>query len=185
MSPGISSRPSLSGIIRPIEPNGGNGVAGYKLPAFVERANYPKTRMMRRQVSPGISSRPSLSALPRGWSHGDQHDVSPGISSRPSLSGAAFPLPRRGIGRVAGYKLPAFVERSWIAACSPIRPAGVAGYKLPAFVERPKRWRWSTCFACVAGYKLPAFVERLLVCVSWRNHLTVSPGISSRPSLSA
>ena len=88
------------------------------------------------------------------------------------------------MGGVAGINLPAFVERRW----SPIqidslRPC-VAGINLPAFVERGR----TDCRACirpsVAGINLPAFVERRPAYRHLRRLFRVSPGLTSRPSLS-
>ena len=110
VSPGLTSRPSLSDRLSR-QPHGrGGGVAGTNVSAFVERAPRsgpgrmgcrvagtnvsafverspaPSSRERRRLVSPGLTSRPSLSDVPDVHPVGARH-VSPGLTSRPSLSG--------------------------------------------------------------------------------------------------
>ena len=87
--------------------------------------------------------------------------------------------------RVAGIKLPAFVERSPSDTSARRARARVAGIKLPASVERAS-WPLTAAVGkcCVAGIKLPAFVERSLQ-PGAAPRTPVSPGLNSRPSLSA
>ena len=89
MSPGLRSRPSLSGQLSMIrrEETFLARVAGTTVPAFVERAFGYVHLCLRLQVSPGLRSRPSLSA--------DAVNVTL-LRSTPS---------------VAGTTVPAFVER--------------------------------------------------------------------------
>ena len=135
VSPGLTSRPSLSVLLGEIE-----RLAG--------------------RVSPGLTSRPSLSGHRRQRERLGQ-PVSPGLTSRPSLSAYWYRLGSLADQRVAGVNLPAFVERTSIGGLAGASSRGVAGVNLPAFVERASRAagasrRWRR----VAGVNLPAFVER-------------------------
>ena len=159
VSPGLTSRPSLSAGGNQFAPGQRQRVAGINLPAFVERSS-AAGRPSRMLVSPGLTSRPSLSDRGR----------------------LQFRQPR---SRVAGINLPAFVERICLLLCKRFFVKGVAGINLPAFVERVyddsllKRDPGG-----VAGINLPAFVERLLCSYGRRLLGRVSPGLTSRPSLS-
>ena len=158
MSPGLTSRPSLSGSPHQRPPPATRGVAGINLPAFVERRPCRRPCCPRSCVA-GINlpafverasaAEPSASAAP----------VSPGLTSRPSLSEGGTAPQSKEIACVAGINLPAFVERSNLAQVLKKLPC-VAGINLPAFVERP----------CPDPPR-PA--------LQW-----VSPGLTSRPSLS-
>ena len=185
VSPGFTSRPSLSVETRRRVARRRVGVAGIHVPAFVERAH--RWSMLRlcsgvagihvpafverspaerppvvgqERVSPGFTSRPSLSG-------GDRvpvvqpADVSPGFTSRPSLSAAGGEEAGVEEPGVAGIHVPAFVERGWKPATGSCRCASVAGIHVPAFVERTPR----SPRASPRG--------------------RVSPGFTSRPSLSA
>ena len=110
VSPGLNSRPSLSAGIDHQGSRALDGVAGIKLPAFVERGSTMVRITVLVAVSPGLNSRPSLSVVP------DQARflncrVSPGLNSRPSLSDGKPSMTGHSLSRVAGIKLPAFVER--------------------------------------------------------------------------
>ena len=88
---------------------------------------------------------------------------------------------------VAGIHVPAFVERPPAFASATLLTAGVAGIHVPAFVERSRGADDGHDGAGrrVAGIHVPAFVERR----SRRSRISgwprVSPGFTSRPSLSA
>ena len=114
------------------------------------------------EVSPGLRSRPSLSE-PRLGQPRRRTRVSPGLRSRPSLS-------------VPGEERDRAVLRR-----------GVAGTTVPAFVERAKRsTRIGSHTGSVAGTTVPAFVERTSsTAASPSCAPRVSPGLRSRPSLSA
>ena len=89
VSPGLRSRPSLSGSRSPY-PGGPRGcVAGITVPAFVERPSNVKAVDPMPTVSPGLRSRPSLSVLPEIARRRVRITVSPGLRSRPSLSATA------------------------------------------------------------------------------------------------
>ena len=61
---------------------------------------------------------------------------------------------------VAGFNIPAFVERVCIATFAQ-KFASVAGFNIPAFVERCRPTTRSTSRPpSVAGFNIPAFVER-------------------------
>ena len=63
---------------------------------------------------------------------------------------------------------------------------GVAGTTVPAFVERRKACsRSPSSTLCVAGTTVPAFVERYSAQSKPSEDQWVSPGLRSRPSLSA
>ena len=161
VSPGLDSRPSLSDRHAGRARGRAGGVAGVRLPAFVERpvSGCPNAGCTR-WVSPGLDSRPSLSAADRGPAP-ERTKVSPGLDSRPSLSGEAG---HQGPGRAEGR---------------------VAGVRLPAFVERCRRTRARPTAGRVAGVRLPAFVERSPPGPTRSPPTRVSPGLDSRPSLSA
>ena len=110
VSPGLTSRPSLSAVrlVELVQPfarvaginlsafverstnaptsKAASGcVAGINLSAFVERRSAERTPKAGWPVSPGLISRPSLSEA-AGLRIERQHDgVSPGLTSRPSL----------------------------------------------------------------------------------------------------
>ena len=91
MSPGLRSRPSLSGIRAAVVRAGG-------------------------EVSPGLRSRPSLSDVLRVDADLGALQVSPGLRSRPSLSGLRYArASHRYLRGVAGTTVPAFVERTGIS----------------------------------------------------------------------
>ena len=200
VSPGFTSRPSLSALARARE----QSRTGRKVsPGFTSRPSlsgvHTRITVGRRRlpVSPGFTSRPSLSA-----GHGIGRykrvvptlGVSPGFTSRPSLSegtskGHQWPLPG---SRVAGIHVPAFVERSRGSSALDTKagaPERVAGIHVPAFVERlgcRGAWLRLAALPCVAGIHVPAFVERFngpgsATAYKWD---LVSPGFTSRPSLS-
>ena len=116
VSPGLRSRPSLSGTTADARPDDA------------------RTQL----VSPGLRSRPSLSG--RGHDSGSTTHVklvSPGLRSRPSLS--VGKESRACLLGVAGTTVPAFVERTIAAGavvCLRSTDGGVAGTTVPAFVER-------------------------------------------------
>ena len=62
---------------------------------------------------------------------------------------------------------------------------GVAGVNLPAFVERASGKMAGVVSSSVAGVNLPAFVERASAIGDRGGDSPVSPGLISRPSLSA
>ena len=159
MSPGFTSRPSLSVRTRRALRRSKRRVAGIHVPAFVERAAGRARARSGGHVSPGFTSRPSLSVAVMVGPDLDL-PVSPGFTSRPSLSEPGLSRRRDGRPRVAGIHVPAFVER-----CRRLTPAHcgrprVAGIHVPAFVER--RATPVTTYAApgVAGIHVPAFVER-------------------------
>ena len=159
VSPGLRSRPSLSGTAVVQHRSVVYGVAGTTVPAFVERRC---TCLCARPggVSPGLRSRPSLSELqhrsqfrpcPSGvagtmvpafverWLPAPPPPpppppapVSPGLRSRPSLSDASEDLVTLcHPRRVAGTTVPAFVERSGEDAACRSGDTGVAGTNGP------------------------------------------------------
>ena len=206
MSPGLRSRPSLSASLSGITVPAfverlrsrawaelSCGVAGITVPAFVERTRgRPWVRAGVPEVSPGLRSRPSLSA------------ERPGVRCEWSRT-----------RRVAGITVPAFVERTKPWSSPPRRAASVAGITVPAFVERTRARiaRERAVGSSVAGITVPAFVEREQVADLARavgsapsvagitvpafverdqvaartavRRAPVSPGLRSRPSLSA
>ena len=110
VSPGLTSRPSLSAAQARHAARRRGGVAGINISAFVERASCGRNSMRAILVSPGLTSRPSLSG--------------------------AFQVQHRAIRPcVAGINISAFVERCAQSA-SPPRSRGVAGINISAFVER-------------------------------------------------
>ena len=136
-----------------------SGVAGIHVPAFVERSTATTRPTWATSVSPGFTSRPSLSGERQVGRHDGRARVSPGFTSRPSLSGVA--------------------RLFWS-----VPTGGVAGIHVPAFVERSRTgWRRIGC-PCVAGIHVPAFVERASSCLLAAFPARVSPGFTSRPSLS-
>ena len=151
-----------------------SGVAGIRLPAFVERSTRTTPTVTRSPVSPGLDSRPSLSVRAKGHDAGRVAvRVSPGLDSRPSLSAALVRPEVVRQARVAGIRLPAFVERGMSRGAVTRGAEGVAGIRLPAFVERTGSPASRTsCSPGVAGIRLPAFVERC--------HLRRSAGTRSR-----
>ena len=136
-------------------------------------------------MSPGFTSRPFVERPDRVHRPGQTKAVSPGFTSRPSLSApdrAGGDHPRR--ASVAGIHVPAFVERA--SSCArPASLSGVAGIHVPAFVERctPAGVPWASR-TCVAGIHVPAFVERAVHGMPRPRGRRVSPGFTSRPSLS-
>ena len=64
-------------------------------------------------------------------------------------------------------------------------PRRVAGADVPAFVERAGHPTGTPTLGGVAGADVPAFVERPCRRISMRGGVAVSPGLMSRPSLSA
>ena len=133
VSPGFTSRPSLS-VERPlVPPRLECRVAGIHVPAFVERTPSSPVCVAVCRVSPGFTSRPSLSAAAAICGGYPIHPVSPGFTSRPSLSNRVGPEPRvNGRQRVAGIHVPAFVER---VNGSQVRQ--VARQVSPGFTSRP------------------------------------------------
>ena len=134
-------------------------------------------------MSPGLTSRPSLSVAARRRNGLQPGRVSPGLTSRPSLSGLRPSGRQDLLPGVAGINLPAFVERSPARWRDGRRPR-VAGINLPAFVERGLCSIGRARPSRVAGINLPAFVERPPPPPSPSSARRVSPGLTSRPSLS-
>ena len=159
VSPGLTSRPSLS------EPRGRKlrlrpaGVAGFNLPAFVERTRRVRCWWTTTTVSPGLTSRPSLSA-PFPGAIAKRRLVSPGLTSRPSLSGSRNQSMNANPTRVAGFNLPAFVERG-----EGSRRMAHRRRVSPGLTSRPS-------LSDVRGHPRD------------RGQKRVSPGLTSRPSLS-
>ena len=135
--------------------------------------------MCRRDSRPGLR----LSAR---WHPPDtrrERKVSPGFTSRPSLSGSNRRSSLRSSSSVAGIHVPAFVERDSTGRSTSMS-LGVAGIHVPAFVERCRRRRSPDAWVRVAGIHVPAFVERRRSAAAPSGHQLVSPGFTSRPSLS-
>ena len=88
LSPGLRSRPSLSGSA---------SLAGVSTSVV---------------LSPGLRSRPSLSDFEVGRAGRHAIRLSPGLRSRPSLSARGGVRYRATRGAVAGTPVPAFVERA-------------------------------------------------------------------------
>ena len=170
MSPGFTSRPSLS-VRRTREGQDRPRVSpGFtSRPSLSDGDGHPRRR--RDRVSPGFTSRPSLSDC-APWLDGTQgHGVSPGFTSRPSLSAAGIGSWSVANGRrcralcvgVAGIHVPAFVERT--REHLPSTPFGVVS---PGFTSRPSLSGLDVagssgardCRRRVAGIHVPAFVER-------------------------
>ena len=117
VSPGLRSRPSLSGRLRALRDR-----------SLVE---------LPSRVSPGLRSRPSLS---------DQFDAAARRRPRRGVAGTTVPafverVSHRGCSSrsessVAGTTVPAFVERSSVSFTDIPAFRGVAGTTVPAFVER-------------------------------------------------
>ncbi len=158
VSPGFTSRPSLSVVDLAPDFRSRPRVAGIHVPAFVERRRCRGSWGRRTAVSPGFTSRPSLSDV-RAGCHRAGWRVSPGFTSRPSLSEVGPEVHADHVSGVAGIHVPAFVERG-SSASDASASRRVAGIHVPAFVERGCR----------------------LVC-GWGRR-AVSPGFTSRPSLS-
>ena len=156
VSPGLTSRPSLSGAGARVARAGGLRVAGINLPAFVERSRSTARARTRSAGVAGVNSRPSLSGPVAARLRIGGGGVA-GVNSRPSLSVRSHEVPRRNAACVAGVNSrPSLSDqrgRRWFEG-----DAGVAG--VPAFVERP------------GGRTTP------------RRANGVSPGLTSRPSLS-
>ena len=160
MSPGLRSRPSLSGHrLFPLRLHG--------------------------RVSPGLRSRPSLSDAPARRSPQQPAGVA-GITV-PAFVERVTKSAMRMSGRsgVAGITVPAFVERGARALTKSLLTRCVAGITVPAFVERTMR-----TMRAVAGYVVsPGLRSRPSLSdvphrQAWIPLLRVSPGLRSRPSLS-
>ena len=146
VSPGLRSRPSLSGHrLFPLRLHG--------------------------RVSPGLRSRPSLSDAPARRSPQQPAGVA-GITV-PAFVERVTKSAMRMSGRsgVAGITVPAFVERGARALTKSLLTRCVAGITVPAFVERCSAPpSVDTAAAGVAGITVPAFVERQRVSVGPMAH---------------
>ena len=155
VSPGLRSRPSLSGVGARVSGVGTRArAAGITVPAFVE---------------PGLRSRPSLSAYNRVRAgHGVAGITVPAFVERGQcIRDCSLRRPR-----VAGITVPAFVERSGTR---------VAGITVPAFVDTGHllvspglRSRPSLSVACIPTGSL---VERSWAALFGRCRRDYGPGL--------
>ena len=170
MSPGLRSRPSLSGGALSGALPGSNmpeGVAGTTVPAFVERGR--SRRIRRRRLPSGVAGTTVPAFVERAQpmtrckTRRRSGCVSPGLRSRPSLSvtNVGQRRPRSSMRVSPGLRSrPSLSVLSLYPTPVPTM-LRVAGTTVPAFVERLP----------AAGDGLPA-------------RRRVSPGLRSRPSLS-
>ena len=116
MSPGLRSRPSLSGLtLEPAAVRIVQRVAGTTVPAFVERS---KLLLLMVPLLTSVAGTTVPAFVERGQRVGRTSalsEVSPGLRSRPSLSVAQALVTTVNLYLgVAGTTVPAFVERSGI-----------------------------------------------------------------------